>query len=29
MTSVDVMLPYYGDVEQMKLAARSVMSQHY
>lgn len=24
---VDVMLPYYGDVDQMKLAARSVMSQ--
>lgn len=25
--TVDVMLPYYGDVDQMKLAARSVMSQ--
>ncbi|WP_136609640.1 glycosyltransferase family 2 protein [Sinomonas albida] len=29
MTLVDVMLPYYGDVELMKLAARSVMSQHF
>jgi glycosyltransferase involved in cell wall biosynthesis len=29
MAQVDVMLPYYGDVDQMKLAARSVMSQHY
>jgi len=27
--TVDVMLPYYGDVEMMKLAARSVMNQHY
>ena len=27
--TVDVMLPYYGDVDQMKLAARSVMSQQY
>ena len=25
--TVDVMLPYYGDVDQMKLAARSVMNQ--
>lgn len=25
--TVDVMLPYYGDVHQMKLAARSVMNQ--
>jgi glycosyltransferase involved in cell wall biosynthesis len=25
--TVDVMLPYYGDVDQMKLAARSVMGQ--
>ncbi|MDQ4490979.1 glycosyltransferase family A protein [Sinomonas sp. ASV486] len=29
MTAVDVMLPYYGDVEQMKAAARSVMAQHF
>lgn len=29
MTSVDVMLPYYGDVDLMKLAARSVMGQQY
>jgi glycosyltransferase involved in cell wall biosynthesis len=27
--TVDVMLPYYGDVDQMKLAAQSVMSQQY
>jgi len=27
--TVDVMLPYYGDVDQMKLAAQSVLSQHY
>lgn len=27
--TVDVMLPYYGDVDQMKLAARSVMSQQF
>lgn len=25
--AIDVMLPYYGDVEQMKIAARSVMNQ--
>lgn len=25
--TVDIMLPYYGDVDQMKLAARSVMNQ--
>ncbi|MDQ6733873.1 MAG: glycosyltransferase, partial [Nitrospirota bacterium] len=29
MTAVDVMFPYYGDVELMKQAARSVMSQQY
>ncbi|WP_077490074.1 glycosyltransferase family 2 protein [Sinomonas mesophila] len=29
MAVVDVMLPYYGDVEQMKAAARSVMAQHF
>lgn len=27
--TVDVMLPYYGDVDQMKLAAQSVISQQY
>lgn len=27
--TVDVMLPYYGDVDQMKLAAESVLSQTY
>lgn len=27
--TVDVMLPYYGDVAQMKLAAESVMSQQF
>lgn len=27
--TVDVMLPYYGDVDLMKLAVRSVMSQHF
>lgn len=27
--TVDVMLPYYGDVDQMKLAARSVLNQEY
>lgn len=27
--TVDVMLPYYGDVDQMKLAAESVLSQSY
>ncbi len=26
---IDVMLPYYGDVDQMKLAARSVLQQTY
>ena len=25
--AIDVMLPYYGDVDQMKLAAQSVMNQ--
>lgn len=29
MPSVDVLFPYYGDVELMKKAARSVMSQHF
>jgi glycosyltransferase involved in cell wall biosynthesis len=29
MTAIDVMLPYYGDVDLMKLAAQSVMSQQY
>ena len=29
MTAVDVMFPYYGDVDLMKQAARSVMSQQY
>jgi glycosyltransferase involved in cell wall biosynthesis len=27
--TVDVMLPYYGDVDQMKLAAQSVLNQQY
>lgn len=27
--TIDVMLPYYGDVDLMKLAARSVMGQQY
>ncbi len=27
--TVDVMLPYYGDVDQMKLAAESVLTQSY
>lgn len=27
--TIDVMLPYYGDVDQMKLAAQSVMHQLY
>lgn len=27
--TVDVMLPYYGDVDQMKLAVESVLSQSY
>ncbi|MDM7989803.1 glycosyltransferase family A protein [Arthrobacter sp. zg-Y877] len=29
MTAVDVMFPYYGDVELMKQAARSVMGQQH
>jgi glycosyltransferase involved in cell wall biosynthesis len=29
MPSVDVLFPYYGDVELMKKAARSVMGQHF
>lgn len=29
MSSVDVLFPYYGDVELMKKAARSVLSQHF
>lgn len=28
-TAIDVMLPYYGDVELMKLAVRSVLGQTY
>lgn len=29
LMAIDVMLPYYGDVDQMKLAAQSVLNQQY